>query len=73
MEENQTTQPKPATFKALALLIITNIYLDVHVKLSGIVFFSTLACGVVYPQYKDQCRELVGYAGTYLFVSALKK
>lgn len=61
------------TFRQLLLTALVNIYTDLHVNVSGIVFFLMLGYGILHPELKDQCQALVGLAGTYLFASAKRK
>jgi hypothetical protein len=65
--------PAPKSFGDLALTAATQLYLDIHVNLSGLVFFFVLAYGIVHPELKDQCQVIAGLAGTYLFASAKRK
>jgi hypothetical protein len=63
----------PQTFREMSLTAAWRIYQDIHVNLSGLVFFGVLAYGVIRPAAKPQCQEIAALAGTYLFVSAKNK
>lgn len=62
--------PQPKTFRDLALQVASNLYQEIHVNLSGLAFFGILGWGILHPADKDQCFQLAGLAGTYLFGAA---
>lgn len=70
-----TEQPtiQPSGFRALALQITTALWDDIHVNVSGFVFFALLIWGIAHPAQAAQCREIMTYAGEYLFVAAKHK
>ena len=63
----------PATFRELALRVANAFYEDIHVKGSGLVFFTLLGYGVLHPAAKDQCEALAALAATYLFGVSLNR
>lgn len=46
---------------------------DVHINVSGLVFFVILGIGIFRPELKDRCNELCALAATYLFASTKAK
>lgn len=71
---NNTTEEKaPASFQELALRVSFAFWRDIHVNLSGIIYFAVLVYGVLNPDLKPQCQEISTLAAIYLFGAAKKK
>lgn len=70
---DDSTESRPTGIKDFALRVAWAIYLDLHVNLSGAVFFGVLLYGVLRPAAKDDCAQIAQMAGTYLFASAKHK
>lgn len=73
---SETTTNTPDTSQSLAATLTraaNEFWADVHVNVSGLLFFALLGYGVFHPEAKSQCTELCTLAATYLFASSKAK